>query len=149
MELVQIDPLDGERLERALAGGPQVLWAAVGAVPLLVFTAIMSLYVRSAIVTVLVSGVFFAPLVMIMALDWVAPPSGGEPSVWLWVWRNAVMAAALGAWLFYLFCRTAIQERGPGVRFAFGILFAVTAIELAATVFLCDFRDLLFIVTGM
>ena len=60
-----------------------------------------------------------------------------------------VNGAILLAWLFFVFCRTPLQELSATQRALLAIVFTIGAVEFFGTIYLCDFRDLAFIVFGV
>jgi len=126
-----------------------LLWSPL----MLLLAAIFSLHLRSILVTLVLTLVFCIPVVVVLSVGAGARLPGQSfweeaPNVFLF--GSCVLAAAmLAGWLFFLFCRTAIQEMGNTSRVLLALLFGVGAVEVIFTVFLCNYRDLIFILFGI
>lgn len=126
-----------------------LLWSPL---PLLL-AAIFGFHLRSPLVAVVFTLIFCIPVVAILSLG---SGSGlpdpdfweGSPNAFLF-WSCLLAAAMLVGWLFFLFCRTAIQDLGNTSRVLLALLFGVGAVEVIFTVFLCNYRDLIFILFGI
>jgi hypothetical protein len=120
------------------------------------FVVTLKLYFRSAIVTVLLSTLYL-PFILLCVFD-LAIQSIDEfnttvvftkgPGL-LWLVRQAALVVGLGAWLFWLYSRSAIHERGPVARFFGALLFVATFYETAFLLLFANYRDLLFIIFGI
>jgi hypothetical protein len=124
-----------------------VLFVCFGLIASLL-AAILSLHVRSAILTVFLAIFGILPLVMVLRVF-----ASGSENLFDGYVRSFVCAMVLFlvlvAWLFFAFCRTPLQELGPTPRTLLALLFIVALAEFAFTVFLCDWRDLVFIAFGI
>lgn len=126
-----------------------LLWSLPG----VLLAAIFGLHLRSTLVTVVFALLFCIPVVVVLSVGAGARLPGQSfweevPNVFLF--GSCVLAAAmLAGWLFFLFCRTAIQEMGNTSRVLLALLFGVGAVEVIFTVFLCNYRDLIFILFGI
>ena len=58
-------------------------------------------------------------------------------------------AGLLASWLFFVFCRKKLQELGSTARILLAFVFAVATFELFFTIFLCNPRDLIYILLGV
>jgi len=154
--MIRFLPLSSEALLESGTNGilSAIVPFLVAAVPVVLFAGILSLHIRSVIVALLISVVFIIPLLVILAVGNLPLDDDlflNVPLVnhfWLFV-DGLLLSLGLGLWLFYLYCRTPIFEMSSLKRVLFGILFGAVTIEVAATVFLCDFRDLVYILLGV
>jgi hypothetical protein len=110
--------------------------------------AILGLHFRSPVVALLVSAIVGLLLFLILFNDLITAAAAARPGVRAAA-NCALAAAALLGWLFFLFCRTAVQELNPTARASLGLLFAIAALEVFATALLCNWRDLAFLVFGV
>ncbi|MCX7014060.1 MAG: hypothetical protein NTW86_16155 [Candidatus Sumerlaeota bacterium] len=118
----------------------------------IVFVAILSLHLRSPIVTLVVCAIVLPLVFAILFADGLAAIKESDKTIPLQareVVNCLVAAALLIGWLFFLFCRTRLLELSLGARSLLGLLFAVIMLEIFFTIFLCDWRDLAFLVFGI
>jgi hypothetical protein len=128
-------------------------WALLGSLVcfgalLTTLSVILGLHFRAVIVTLVVVTILALPLVPVLFTEVFVGDFRLDLAVSL-VLRCAIGVAALTGWLFFLFCRTGLQELQPTPRALLGLLFIVAALEVFATAFLCDWRDLAFILFGI
>lgn len=134
---------------------PTFRWIAlsviIGSVVVVPVTATLNLHFRSVIVTILLSLIFLFPIVLIFFSHGVDVYTGQKPYILnvKSVIDCILTAAALLGWFFFVFCRTPLQELGGTARASLGLLFGIVTVEIVFTVFLCNFRDLAFIVLGI
>ena len=134
---------------------PTFRWIAlsviIGSVVVIPLVAIFNLHFRSVIVTVLLSVIFLVPIVLIFFSHGVDVYTGQEAYILSIrsVFDCLITAAALLGWVFFVFCRTPLQELNGTARALLGLLFGVVTVEILFTVLLCNFRDLAFIVFGI
>jgi hypothetical protein len=117
-------------------------------------TAILLLHCRTVILTLVGAVVCATALLVIFVPDLVVSGQGklSQTEAWaFWTVFFKLLAGAglLAGWLFFVFCRKKLQELGATARILLAFLFAVTAFELFFTLFLCNPRDLIFILLGV
>ncbi len=121
-----------------------LLWALA----LALVAAIIRLHISSAIVSFVLAGLVSVPVLIFDSL--LLTVSQGEHFAWMQAfWNAGVVALLVAAWLYFLFCRTAIQEKSPAARFLLLLLFIAGLYEASYTVLACNVRDLLFILLGV
>lgn len=63
--------------------------------------------------------------------------------------KYAIVTLMLGGWLFFLFCRTRLQELTPTPRILLALVFGVGAVEAVVTLFYTGWRDLAWLLFGL
>jgi len=66
----------------------------------------------------------------------------------LFVFQGIIVSILVMAWLIYIFTKTALLEQTPSARLALALLFAIGLIEISATLFWANWRDVVFMVVG-
>lgn len=105
-------------------------------------TVIFSFHFRSPLVTTLI-----APIPAILMILLLRFSGAGGPTLFLI--DNVILAGALVAWMYFVYCRTPLHELSDTKRVLLWLLFVAVFAELEFTFFLCDFRDLAFLVFGV
>ncbi|MCX7049808.1 MAG: hypothetical protein NTX50_30540 [Candidatus Sumerlaeota bacterium] len=89
-----------------------------------------------------ISASAFGANIPIMAPAW-------DGAVRWFCFESIALSAALVGWVFFAACHTRLMERGAWLRAYLAILFGAIVIEMSYTIFLCDWRELVFVVFGM
>ena len=130
------------------------LATATLALPAMTLAAVVSLYLRSTLTGLLVSITLALPAGFLLAVashlakDWYYAFYPARV-IGLLLVDVALTTAALMGWLYFLYCRKKLDELGAVQRTLLGLLFGVVLIELVFTFFLCDYRDLLYLLFGI
>jgi ABC-type transport system involved in multi-copper enzyme maturation permease subunit len=111
--------------------------------PFLAFCIITSLHFQSRIVAFIVSMILPIPMLFCIFIG------SGAYGMEALVGFSLLAAIALVGWLFFLFCRTPFMELSGMKRMLLLLLFSVVSAELAYTFFLCNYRELAFILLGL
>lgn len=112
--------------------------------PLWPMAAIFIYMLRSHIVAMALTAAAGIPVVAMLIFQM----EHGRDLGWL-VGQSLLFTLLLGVVFYFVFTRSAVQERGPNMRTFLSLLTVVAIVEAAFTLFMANWRDVLFIVFGV